>query len=53
MVRLKGKWTAGWNIRLEISIPYGAIKSNVGFIKNKTFLIISIPYGAIKSRRPR
>ncbi len=50
MVRLKGKRTYGWNIRLEISIPYGAIKRKKPLIIRR-HNTISIPYGAIKRHK--
>jgi len=47
MVRLKGKKSVRKRKKREISIPYGAIKSNANGKLAGTYMI-SIPYGAIK-----
>jgi len=51
MVRLKVEdRTKYFDLAREISIPYGAIKSQGGASPLFNKKIISIPYGAIKSR---
>jgi len=49
MVRLKGSSYVRKNKNLDISIPYGAIKSFVDCLLIYNYIFISIPYGAIKS----
>ena len=49
MVRLKEFVPAEYRNEYDISIPYGAIKSERGRCYLNITYIISIPYGAIKS----
>jgi len=48
MVRLKAYTKYNENFFSDISIPYGAIKSNQLRLLQLCYKIISIPYGAIK-----
>ena len=48
MVRLKAKFLYLPPSFLQISIPYGSIKSALLTAVNTIFIVISIPYGSIK-----
>ena len=52
MVRLKVDFRSRHRRFGRISIPYGAIKSQILSHSNSHTMLISIPYGAIKSKLP-